>query len=298
MKNESKEKQENIEREGKRELLKPKNDVVFQSLFNQKNETITKNMISALLGEEIIKIKINETKELYREYPEEKLGILDLEAQINEKEKIDIEIQLIDRKNLTERLLKYFSKIYGMQVEKGKDYKEAKRVVIIAIIDYKYELTKELKQMETIWNLREKLNPKLILTDKIEIRIIELKKVQEEYKRDKTNKKAQWMLFINNPNDKEVQELVEKNEEIKEATIEVEKMSEDEKMQRLAFLREKAILDEKDIYRAGIDKGEKNGRLEEKIEIAKELLKIGMPIDQIVQATKLSKEKIEKISKE
>ena len=255
-------------------------------------------MISALLGEEIIKIKINETKELYREYPEEKLGILDLEAQINEKEKIDIEIQLIDRKNLTERLLKYFSKIYGMQVEKGKDYKEAKRVVIISIIDYKYELTKELKQMETIWNLREKLNPKLILTDKIKIRIIELKKVQEEYKRDKTNKKAQWMLFINNPNDKEVQELVEKNEEIKEATIEVEKMSEDEKMQRLAFLREKAILDEKDIYRAGIDKGEKNGRLEEKIEIAKELLKIGIPIDQIVQATKLSKEKIEKISKE
>lgn len=68
------------------------------------------------------------------------------------------------------------------------------------------------------------------------------------------------MLFINNPNDKEVQELVEKNEEIKEATIEVEKMSEDEKMQRLAFLREKAILDEKDIYRAGIDKGEEKRR--------------------------------------
>ena len=232
-------------------------------------------MVSTLLGEEITKIKINETKELYREYPEEKLGILDLEAQINEKEKIDIEIQLIDRKNLTERLLKYFSKIYGMQVEKGKDYKEAKRVVIIAIIDYKYELTKELKQMETIWNLREKLNPKLILTDKIEIRIIELKKVQEEYKRDKTNKKAQWMLFINNPNDKEVQELVEKNEEIKEATIEVEKMSEDEKMQRLAFLREKAILDEKDIYRAGIDKGVKKGeeRRREKAEEKKKKLK-------------------------
>ena len=171
-------------------------------------------------------------------------------------------------------LLKYFSKIYGMQVEKGKDYKEAKRV-IIAIIDYKYELTKELKQMETIWNLREKLNPKLILTDKIEIRIIELKKVQEEYKRDKANKKAQWMLFINNPNDKEVQELVEKNEEIKEATIEVEKMSEDEKMQRLAFLREKAILDEKDIYRAGIDKGVKKGeeRRREKAEEKKKKLK-------------------------
>ena len=298
MKNESKEKQKNIAMEGKKELLKPKNDVVFQSLFNQKNEKITKNMISALLGEKITKIKINETKELYREYPEEKLGILDLEAQINENERIDIEIQLIDRKNLAERLLKYFSKIYTMQVEKGKDYKEAKRVVIIAIIDYKYELTKELKQMETIWNLREKLNPKLILTDKIEIHIIELKKVQEEYKRDKTNKKVQWMLFINNPNDKEVQELVEKNEEIKEATIEVEKMSEDEKMRRLAYLREKAILDEKDIYRAGVDKGIEQGAKEKSIEIAKEMLKIGIPIDQILKTTKLTKEEIEKIKKE
>lgn len=46
-------------------------------------------MISALLGEEITKITINETKELFREYPEDKLGILDLEAEINEKEKIE-----------------------------------------------------------------------------------------------------------------------------------------------------------------------------------------------------------------
>ena len=109
--------------------------------------------------------------------------------------------------------------------------------------------------METIWNLREKTNPNLILTDKIEIHIIELDKVLGEYKRDKANKKAQWMLFINNPNDKEVQEVAKENEEIKEATIEVVKMSKDEKLRKLAFLREKAILDEKDIYRAGVDKG-------------------------------------------
>ena len=95
MKNESKEKQENIEREGKRELLKPKNDVVFQSLFNQKNETITKNMISALLGEEIIKIKINETKELYREYPEEKRKGRAERKSGRKEEKIEIAKELL-----------------------------------------------------------------------------------------------------------------------------------------------------------------------------------------------------------
>ena len=74
------------------ELLKPRNDYVFQSLFTQKNEEITKNFISALINEKVEKIKINDTKELFRENPEDKLGILDLEAEINEREKVDIEI--------------------------------------------------------------------------------------------------------------------------------------------------------------------------------------------------------------
>ena len=74
----------------KKELLKPKNDIVFQSLFTQKNEEITKNFISALMEEKITKIEINTQKELYREKPEDKLGILDLEAEINDKEKVDI----------------------------------------------------------------------------------------------------------------------------------------------------------------------------------------------------------------
>lgn len=276
-------------KEEKKELLKPKYDVIFQSLFNQKNEEITISMISALLEENITSIKINESKELFRENPEDKLGILDLEAEINEKEKVDIEVQLVDRKNLASRLLKYFSKLYIMQ--KGQDYKETKRVLIIAIIDYQFELTKELKQMETIWNLREKSSPELILTDKLEIRIIELRKVLEEYKKNKNNKKAQWMLFINNPNDKEVQEVVENNEEIKKARVEVIKMSEDEKLQRLEFLREKAVLDEHDIYEAGLDKGVKT----EKIQLARKMKEKGIPIKTIIEITDLTEEEIKRI---
>ena len=52
---------------------------------------------------------------------------------------------------------------------------------------------------------------------------------------------------------------MEKNDEIKEATVVVKQMSEDEKMQRLAFLREKAILDEKEIYATATERGLKNG---------------------------------------
>ena len=79
---------------------------------------------------------INETKELYREKPEDKLGILDLELDINDKEKVDVEVQLIERENFAERLLYYFSRLYGGEIKKGKDYTESKRVLIVAIVDY------------------------------------------------------------------------------------------------------------------------------------------------------------------
>ena len=50
--------------------------------------------------------------------------------------------------------------------------------------------------------------------------------------------------------------------------------------------------------RADQQKGKLNGRTEEKNEIAKSLIKLGINIDDIIKATGLSKEEIEKISKD
>lgn len=240
-------------------LLKPKNDVVFQSLFSKKNEKITKAFVEALLEEKVENILINEEKELIREYAEDKLGILDLEVDVNGKEKVDIEIQLIKKEQFVERLIFYFSKLYTNQIKKGNMYRDSKRVVIIAIIDYELELTKKINKMETKWKLREDENTQIILTEKMEIRIIELKKIEKEYIKDKINPKNQWIMFLNNPEDKEVEEIMKENEEVKEAVVKVRKMSEDEKMRRLADLREKAIMDEAACYDAGVSDGIKKG---------------------------------------
>ena len=284
-------------------LLKPKIDVVFQSLFSKKNEKITKAFAEAMLDEKVKKITINDDKELFREKPEDKLGILDLELDINDTEKVDVEIQLLDRSNIQERLLFYFSKLYYNEVKKGDDYKKAKRVVMVAILDYDLDLTKEIKRMETKWKLREENAKDLVLTDKIEIDIIELSKVRAEYERNKQNKKAQWALFINDPNTREVKEIMKENEDIEEAVVTVHKMTEDEKMRRLADLREKAIMDEKAIRRKGYEDGELNGikkgraegRAESQRNMAKKLKTMGMSAKDIEKVTELSIEEIEKL---
>ena len=292
-------------------LLKPKNDIVFQSLFNQKNEKITKAFVEDLLEEKVDKIIINETKELYREKPEDKLGILDLEVDINEEKKIDVEIQLIEKANFAERLLFYYAKLYGNEIKRGKTYESYKKVVIIAIIDFELEITKEIEKMETKWRIREDENTEIILTDALEIHIIELSKTKREYETNKENRKVQWMMFLDNPNTEEVGKIMEENKEIKEAVVEVHKMSKDEKLRKLAELREKAIMDEKEIYSTGYHKGEKigysQGKLEgektgyskgqkkEKIEIAKILKKKGMSKEEISEITKLIIKELEEI---
>ena len=293
---------ENNTKEGVK-LLKPKNDIVFQSLFNQNNEEITKAFVQALIEQKVEKIVINQDKELLRERPDDKLGILDLQVDVNDNEKIDVEIQLIEKENFADRLLFYFSKMYGREIKRGDAYNKAKRVVLIAIIDFKLALTETITEIETEWKLREKNRPELTLTNSIEIRIIELEKVRKFYGKNKNNIKAQWMLFLDDPNSKEVREIMEKNEEIKEATVVVKQMSEDEKMQRLAFLREKAILDEKEIIetatnkglREGMEKGIEKGREENKKEIAKKLYEINMPIEQIAKIVEMDISEVKKI---
>ena len=72
-----------------------------------------------------------------------------------------------------------------------------------------------------------------------------------------------------------------RNKGINEAVIEIHKMSEDEKMERLEYLREKAILDGEDLRLTGYNQGKREGeKLGEKIgreqrqkEIYKEMIR-------------------------
>ena len=151
----------------------------------------------------------------------------------------------------------------------------------------------------------------LVLTDSIEICILELDKVKNTYYKNKLDKKAQWMLFLDDPNSREVKEIMEKNNDIKDAVIEVHERSKDEQLRRIAELKEKAIMDEKAIYKAGRLRGEKEGiqkglqegvqkgitqgQLEKSIEIIKNLHSMNLTISQIAQAVEMSEQEVQKI---
>ena len=126
------------------------------------------------------------------------------------------------------------------------------------------------------------------MTDKFELRIIELPKVKEE----EQEKLIDWLLFLENPQSERIKTKMEENEELKEAVEKLEGMSEDDYMQRIADLREKAMLDYNSRMGNALRKGIAEGEKKAKLETAKKMLEKGIDIDTIIEVTGLSKEEI------
>ena len=149
------------------------------------------------------------------------------------------------------------------------------------------------------------------MTEKMEIYIIELKKLRKKEKKELEDRQTQWMLFLDNPRSEEVKEIMGKSKEIKEAVETYEKVTQNKDLRRLAELREKAIRDEislrkyerREGMRVGLEKGlregmregENKGKKERELEIVKRLKNMGLTIEQIEEATELDRKVIEKI---
>ena len=144
------------------------------------------------------------------------------------------------------------------------------------------------------------------MTEDLEFNIIEVPKMYKE-KQARDEKLIEWLKFLENPESKEVQGYMKKNENMKEAREKLDKMSKDEKVRRMAELRQKALMDEREAeytgYSNGLEDGIKQGMkqgLEQGIgqgyrEIAKKMKGKGKDINEIIELTGLSKEEIEKL---
>lgn len=146
--------------------------------------------------------------------------------------------------------------MYNMSIKSGEDYNTLEKGIVILIADYELDGLKEIEKYITKWNIREEEYQKIILTDVMEIYIIELPKFEKYKKNTNNNILNLWMKFIKNP---EVIKMDEKNKEINKAKKVLEEISQDEHERYLAELRQKYIMDQKAIEGAGYDKGLKAG---------------------------------------
>ncbi len=265
------------------------NDYIFKKIFSKKgNESILKDFLIAVLEIPIEKVEVQAEVTLEKQLEQNKLGRLDILAILDDDTVVNIEIQVLNPNNFIERTLYYWSGNYYNNLVAGEDYRKVKKTIAINILDY--EQFEEGPFHEIARLRRDYLHT--ILTDKLEIHFIQIPKFKKEERGIQT-KLEQWMQFISQTNPKGVELAMKENKEIKKANDEYEYLTGEAAQRRLAFLRDKAIRDEKSMREGGREEGREEG----KIEIVQKMLVKNMPIEQIIELTGLKKEKIEELRK-
>ena len=291
----------------KKSILQPKNDVVFKALFSRGKPRITQAMLEAILKMKIDKLELDKSTDLLNENADDKNGRLDLRAIINGNTECDIEVQLASNNNIAERFVYYWAKMYTANLKIGDKYSELRKTISIIILDDDFKLTKNLENPQTTWKIRESEARHLVLTDYLEIIIIEIPKVVKAYHKTPDDEVLQWMLFLDNPEKEEVARIMEENKDIKEAKEELERISQDDILRRKALNRTLEIADrlqmKEDLEEAKkeLKEAKKEAQKEvenEKKKVIKNLHKLNIPIEQIAQAVELTEKEVEEILKE
>ena len=278
----------------KEKIYNLKNDIIFQAFFARKgNEQFLIDFLNALLKMDIKSIEIREEVNLERLSKEEKGGRLDLQARLGDGTIVSIEMQMKDEGNFKERTTMYAGKVESREVEKGTKYEDISQIIMINILGFNMLDVEDYISKTAI--VLDKHRDYEVLTG-IKWYFIELPKFREA-KPDMNEKVNQWLAFIDDNNKELVDMAEDKNETLKKARIEMNYLTGDAEVRRLAELREKWEMDRINAISYATKVGKEEGMKEGIIKTAKKLLKMGMTIEQVMEATELKKEEIEKIAK-
>jgi len=306
------------------QVLKMKDDIMFKAFFSRVgNEKFLKELLSAILGEDIKIKKVIHDARLEQLAKENKYGILDLEVELESKEIINVEMQLRDYHNIEERTTFYASKKISEQLGPNQMYSDIKKVIVIAILNYSFIKLPEYIT-DTIRVVKQHRDYEL--NNKVRYIYIELEKFRKQNPNMK-NELNQWLAFLDMERGDLLEMAMEENEKIKEAVKNYNELTGNEEVKRLAEVRLMAQLEEnaalasarakgeekglkegvekglkegvekglKEGVEKGLKEGKEQGKKQANIETAKKLLKLKMPIKQIKEITGLNEEEIRKI---
>ncbi len=286
-----------------KERLDLKNDYVFKRIFGKpENNQELKELLEAILNIEIKKVEVK-NPEITKDYADEKLGVLDIRAQINEDAMIDIEMQVANVKTMVNRNIAYTSRLIAEDSRAGATYEGLKKFISITIlgenllerntyhsvVHLKFENIEKNKQVNMGYVKEQE-----ILTDRIEIHYIELKKFLK--KNPEMNDKLEQWLWLLIGEEEKVKMASKKNKTIEKVVEDLDEMSADENERLEAYKRKLAIWDYNVNIHEAKKEGIQQGLQEEKKKIAQNLKRKGIDIGTIAEVTGLSKEEIQNLS--
>ncbi len=236
----------------------------------QRNQTALKGLLCALLHmrmEEIVVVRIQNPIEIGGMIDEKKM-MLDLKLELNDSRILDIEMQVVDEGNWSERSLAYLCRAFD-QLEKGDKYLDVKETIHIGILNFTPQGFPEKLYLEYYFY---NLDTAHKYSDKMSIRVLQLNQLKKELDEQIRPEIYNWAQLFKAETWEEMRMLAERDESIKECIFTYKELTADEKARMQSEARD-------DYYRRlnwaeerGIRKGMEKGMEQAQKETARTLV--------------------------
>jgi len=208
------------------EILFPKVDIVFKAIFgSERNIKFLEDFIGTVLRKNVSDVKLLDSK-LRQETEEEKLGILDIKAKLEDGEVVDIEIQVRPFEEMRKRVSFYSSGMITEQLKSAGRYRNIKPVISIIIVAK--TLVPESTKCHNVFKMLE-VEEHFPFDDLQQIHILDLSRIDKEMDESLSD----WLCFINGEKKEDFMLAAAKNDVIRAAFDELKVISADYEQRRL-----------------------------------------------------------------
>ncbi|MBR4375976.1 MAG: Rpn family recombination-promoting nuclease/putative transposase [Spirochaetia bacterium] len=275
-----------------RNLLDPKEDSIFKTIFTQSGQgtkLALKNLVMAIIGHEPEDVEII-NNELPKTVEKAKDIRLDLQCRMKDGDLVNIEIQTCkDNDSLTKRSIYYASRMMSSVELKGDRYEKLPSVYHVMFANFRlFDEDNDYMHRLIIRDEKVKIEDTFIF---VFIQMPLLRIGDRDVKNLSDIEK--WVIFLRESTDRNkrdlLNEIMSSNEGIREAGEILMEISEELREWSRKEMRYKAEVDKL----AALATAREDGRTEGKLEVARGMKTEGIPIETIIKITGLTDEQIE-----
>lgn len=288
------------------DILPPSDDRVFKLILTSpESKTGLINLISSIIGRTVVDVVLL-PNELAPGDTEEKAERFDVNCKIDDGSQVNLEMQAShmvedldgQHKNLKGKSIYYLTDLHSSQPAKGmRRYDRLSRSYQITFCSY--TVFPNMQDYVNSFSLRHDTTGEL-LSNAISLTFVELSKLGEVVKKPISDMSVldKWSVFFQYAPDLEhrdvVNRVIESEEVLQVAGNLLMSISQNERERAIFRSRRKFQTD----LQSDLATAEDRGRVERSFEIARNLLKISLPLEQISIATGLTREEVENLREE
>ena len=283
------------------------NDYAFKRLLgSEENKPLLQDFLECILDltpQQVLDLEFMD-KELTKEEFSDKTGILDVKLKLIDGTIIDIEIQASWNASFVKRTLFYWAKMYTADFKAGESYDKLHRCIAINIIADGFKLNDAI---HSEYLLQEK-TAHTILTDVLEVHFLDLQAAKraksEGNTKENRSQLINWLRFIGATDKKERAMIATTSPVLQMLNEKIDILTLSPTERKLYESRMKLKSDITTIsetqFSAGVERGlaegEVRGSRQKALETARNLLVIGLSIENIAKATGLTIQEVETLN--